>query len=154
VSSRCITLPLLIVAIAMAGRARAEEAVGHAVVVVVGKDSPIREMTLDTLREVFLRRRRLWPDGGRVMPVNLPADSPYRLAFSERVLGRRPDELRDYWNRLYFDGIRPPLVLKSPAAVCAYLATEPGALAYVPPDAVDEASCRTLLVLPSPDEER
>jgi hypothetical protein len=116
-------------------------------VVVVGKDSPIRAVTLDTVRDVFLRRQRLWPDGSRAMPVNLPADSPPRRAFSERVLGRRPMELVDYWNRLYFDGIRPPLVLRSPDAVCAYVATEPAALAYVPRDAVEETSCRIVLVL-------
>jgi hypothetical protein len=125
-----------------------------ALVVVVGKDSPIRAVTLDTVRDVFLRRRRLWPDGSRAMPVNLPADSPERRAFSERVLGRLPVELVDYWNRLYFDGIRPPLVLRSPDAVCAYVATEPAALAYVPVAAVDTASCRVVLELPAVERER
>jgi hypothetical protein len=123
-------------------------------VVVVGKASPIREVTVDTVRDVFLRRQRLWPDGSRAMPVNLPADSPQRRAFSERVLGRLPGELIEYWNRLYFDGIRPPLVLRSPDAVCAYVATEPAALAYVPADAVDEERCRIVLELPAAEKGR
>ena len=121
--------------------------------VVVGKESPLREVTLDTLRDVYLRRQRLWPDGTRVMPVNLPADSPERRRFSQRVLGRQPSELLDYWNRLYFDGIRPPLVLRTPEAILAYLATEPGAVGYVPADLVDVARYRVVLIFP-PDEER
>jgi hypothetical protein len=136
----------------IASRATAERA--PALVVVVGKDSPIRAVTLDTVRDVFLRRQRLWPDGSRAMPVNLPADTPERRAFSERVLGRLPVELVDYWNRLYFEGIRPPLVLRSPDAVCAYVATEPAALAYVPVTGVDTTSCRVVLELPAAERER
>ena len=136
----------------VASRAPAEPEL--ALVLVVGKDSPIRAVTLDTVRDVFLRRQRLWPDGSRAMPVNLPADSPERRVFSERVLGRLPVELIDYWNRLYFDGIRPPLVLRSPDAVCAYVATEPAALAYVPAGAVNKASCRVVLELPAAERER
>jgi len=143
-----------VVAAAPGVAARATAGETPALVVVVGKDSPIRAVTLDTVRDVFLRRQRLWPDGSRAMPVNLPADTPERRAFSERVLGRLPVELVDYWNRLYFDGIRPPLVLRSPDAVCAYVATEPAALAYVPAAAVDMASCRVVLELPAAERER
>lgn len=131
----------------LAGGAAGEPSVPPPIAVVVGKTSPIRDVTLDTLRDVYLRRQRLWPDGRRAMPVNLPADSPYRLVFSQRVLGRLPGQLIEYWNRLYFDGIRPPLVLRSAEAIHAYLATEPSALAYLPADAVDVTTCRVVLVL-------
>ena len=144
---------MVVAAFGMAGRAAAEP-LAPPLAVVVGKNSPIRSVTLDTVRDVFLRRQRLWPDGSRTMPVNLPADSPERREFSRRVLGRLPVELVDYWNRLYFDGIRPPLVLRSPDAVCAYVATEPAALAYVPRDAVDTDSCRVVLELQAAGEER
>lgn len=129
------------------GLARGAPVPQVAIVVVVGKDSPIRDVTRDTLRELYLRRQRLWPDGSRAIPVNLPADSPCRREFSGRVLGRLPNELVEYWNRLYFDGIRPPLVLRSAQAICAYLGTEPAALAYLPADAVDTEDCRVILVL-------
>lgn len=145
---------MLAAAIGLAARVAAEPSPQTTLVVVVGKYSPIRVVTLDTVRDVFLRRQRLWPDGSRTMPVNLPADSSDRHAFSQRVLGRLPGDLVEYWNRLYFDGILPPLVLRSPDAVCAYVATEPAALAYVPGDAVDEASCRVVLVLPAAGKEQ
>lgn len=145
---------MIAAAVGFADRAAGEPSEQARLVVVVGRDSPLRAVTLDTVRAVFLRRQRLWPDGSRCMPVNLPADAPARLAFSQRVLGRLPGELVDYWNRLYFDGIRPPLVLRSADAVCAYVRTDPAALAYLPAGAVDEKSCRIVLELPAAEKER
>jgi hypothetical protein len=116
--------------------------------VVVGTKSEIADVTLDTLRELYLRRRRVWPDGSRVIPVNLPADSDTRQRFSKRVLGRLPQDLSSYWNRLYFDGIQPPLVLRTGEAVCAYVAVEPKAIGYVRLDEVDREGCRVLFLLP------
>jgi hypothetical protein len=120
---------------------------GDAIAGVVGAESDVTEVTLDTLRELYLRRRRVWPDGSRVIPVNLPADSEVRKTFSKRVLGRPPQDLSGYWNRLYFDGIQPPLVLRTPEAVCAYLAVEPKAIGYMRADDVDRSACRILLLL-------
>lgn len=132
------------------GIASAAEVTPHGdIAVVVGVRSPDREVTLDTLRELYLRRRRVWPDGAGVIPVNLPPDSDVREVFSKRVLGRLPRDLVSYWNRRYYEGIRPPLVLRSADAVCAYVAVEPAAIGYVPRDAVDGDTCRVLLTLPA-----
>jgi hypothetical protein len=124
-----------------------DRAHADSIAVVVGAKSDIADVTLDTLRELYLRRRRVWPDGSRVIPVNLPADSDVRQRFSKRVLGRLPQDLSAYWDRLYFDGIQPPVVLRTPEAVCAYVATEPKAIGYVPSEHVDTTTCRILLLL-------
>ena len=138
----CSVLPLL-GSLAFA----AERDHSASIAVVVGAESGIADVTLDTLRELYLRRRRVWPDGNRVIPVNLPADSDTRKTFSKRVLGRLPQDLSGYWNRLYFDGITPPVVLRTPEAVCAYLAVEPKAIGYMRRDEVDRSACRIVLVL-------
>ena len=130
------------------GAAAVDHPHGESIAVVVGTKSDVGEVTLDTLRELYLRRRRVWPDGSRVIPVNLPVDSDTRQRFSKRVLGRLPQDLGSYWNRLYFDGIQPPVVLRTSEAVCAYLAVEPKAIGYVRTDEVDRNGCRVLLVLP------
>ena len=143
---RRATRALLAVLVGAGGIAVAVDSVGP-IAIVVGTASPIRDVTVDGLREVYLRRRRIWPDGSTSLPVNLPADHPLRRTFSTRVLGRLPEDLEAYWGRLSFDGIRPPLVLQSPQAVCAYVAVEPAAIGYVLPSAVDAAFCRVLLVI-------
>ena len=61
------------------------------IAVVVGHDSAVTSMSLDELREIYLRRRRAWPNGLPVMPINLPANDELRQRFSRRVpAARRP----------------------------------------------------------------
>ena len=138
-------LALLAVVAGAPSGAVAEEA-GPAIAVIVGRASFITDLSIDDLRELYLRRRRVWPNGERVIPVNLPPDNPLRERFSRRVLGRSTQDLLPYWNARYFEGITPPTVLPSAAAVRAYVAAEPAAIGYVPMAEVDETS-RTLLVL-------
>jgi hypothetical protein len=116
------------------------------IAVVVGHDSVVTSMSLDELREIYLRRRRAWPNGLAIMPINLPADDELRQRFSRRVLGRAPADLLGYWNARYFEGVRPPLVLLSPAAVRAYLQRQPEAIGYLPASQAD-SSVRILLEL-------
>ena len=125
---------------------RAEEPAAPALAVIVGQGSFLREVSVDDLRELYLRRRRLWPNGQRAIPINLPPDNPVRERFSRIVLGRATQDLVPYWNARYFEGIVPPTVLPSPAAIRAYLTAEPAAIGYVPTSEVD-GTCRTLLVL-------
>ena len=117
------------------------------IAIVVGNASPIHGVTIDALREVYLRRRRIWRDGVAALPVNLPADAPLRRLFSTRVLGRLPEDLESHWSRLAFEGVRPPAVLQSPQAVCAYVGVEPAAIGYLPHGAEDAASCRVLFTI-------
>ena len=116
------------------------------IAIVVGRSSMIQEVSKDVLRDVYLRRQRVWPDGARAIPVNLPPGSPVRERFSQLVLGRSTAELVSYWNARYFEGIMPPAVLPSPAAIRAYVNAQPGAIAYLPAEDVDD-SCRSLLLL-------
>ncbi len=116
------------------------------IAVVVGRESFLKEITKDVLREVYLRRQRLWPNGTRAIPVNLPPSNPLREKFSRSVLGRSTQDLVAYWNDRYFEGITPPAVLPSPAAVLVYLAVEPAAIGYLALSDVDD-TCRVLLVL-------
>jgi hypothetical protein len=115
----------------------------------------VPESRLDAgeVRRIFLLRRRFWRGGTRILPVNLPAGSPTRLAFSRAVLGRTPRDLADYFNDLYFHGTRPPPVLESERAVILYVARTPGAVGYVPTAALaapEAAEVKVLLTLEAP----
>ena len=106
------------------------------IAVIVGEKSFVTHLSVDDLRELYLRRTRLWPNGTRAIPINLPPDNSVRERFSQLVLGRSTQDLVSYWNTRYFEGITPPLVLASSAAIRAYLAVEPAAIAYVPVEEV------------------
>ena len=105
------------------------------------------ELSLADLAQVYLRRKRFWDDGTPIVPLNLPAGTPLRVAFSRAVLQRSETDLADYWNREYFYGVLPPATLASTAAVLRYVAADPNAVGYVPLPEVDD-SVTVVLRLP------
>ncbi len=110
----------------------------------VGVDAD--DVSTSELRRIFMLRRRFWPDGRRIAPVNLPATDSLRIRFSRAVLGQTPRQMVDYWNDLYFHGVEPPPVLESQRAVQLYVARTPGAVGYVDAAALDP-SLGSVLVL-------
>ncbi len=101
------------------------------VAVIVHQGPGVEEMEAAQVRRVFLLRQRFWTDGSAVVPVNLPASSPIREEFSERVLGQTTRELAGYWSDLYFHGTQPPRVLDSEEAVLLFVTRTPGSIGYV-----------------------
>jgi hypothetical protein len=137
VPRRALTCALAALSMALAGAAPSEPA-RPPIAIVVGRGSAVTGVSLDELREIYLRRRRAWPSGLAVLPINLPADVELRQRFSRRVLGRAPADLLSYWNARYFEGVKPPLVLLTPAAVRAYLQRQPEAIGYLPASEADD----------------
>ena len=109
---------------------------------------PSRTDRLDRrdVERIYLKIRRFWGDGVPIVPLNLEADSPLRAAFVAQVLSMDSARLAAYWNERYFNGVFPPTVLSSPAAVKRYVATDARAIGYVDARDVDE-SVRVILTL-------
>ena len=143
---RWLPLTLVLTGLVIGEHGRGQAAAAETIAVVVGRESFIADVDRDELRELYMRRQRLWPNGTAAVPVNLPAGHALRESFSRLVLGRAVRDLVAYWNARYFEGIRPPIVLPSGSAVCAYVRVEPGAIGYVPAAEVDDG-CRVLLRL-------
>lgn len=110
--------------------------------------NPARKASPDDawLRLVYLKQRRDWEDGEPIVPVNRESGSAARQAFADRILRLSPNRLTSYWNERYFDGVLPPITFDSDRAVVRYVASEPNAIGYVAPDAVDE-SVKVVLML-------
>ena len=101
------------------------------VAVIVARDAPAQTLDTGTLRDIYLKKIFLDAAGRKLVPVNLPADSPLREAFSQALFHTHSEELQDYWNQSYFHGITPPYVLASEDAVVRFVARTPGAIGYV-----------------------
>lgn len=99
--------------------------------IVVNAQSPAPSLDRAALRRIFLLRQRLWSDGTRAAPVNLPAETPLREQFSRTVLGGGSRDFATYWNDLYFHGTQPPPTVASEQAVLLFVARTPGAVGYV-----------------------
>jgi ABC-type phosphate transport system substrate-binding protein len=88
-------------------------------------------ITLEELRLIYQRKKLLWGSGKKIYPINLPTNHPLRRSFSMALLGQSPEEMREYWNGMYFHGVLPPHVLSSQTAVLHFVENTPGAIGYV-----------------------
>lgn len=119
-------------------------------IAVVMGPGPVTAVSLPTVAAAFRRKRQLWDDGSRIVPVNLPADHALRRQFSLRLFKRSPEDMQDYWNDQYFHGVLPPTVLASEEAVVRYVASTPGAIGYVSACLQDKRVI-VVAIVPSPE---
>ena len=114
-----------------------------AVIVHPGRDV---QLTVSEVARIYLRKRRFWADGERIVPVNRDSGSAVRKAFVRLVFGASAHQLVFYWNQQYFQGVLPPATLASDEAVKRFVASERLAIGYVHPSVVD-SSVRVLMHL-------
>src|SRR5262245_42943090 len=88
-------------------------------------------LSVTDLSRIYLRQKRYWGDGGRILPVNRESGTATRLAFDRHVFGDDARRLVVYWNQQYFRGVLPPATLASDQAVKRFVASEPRAIGYV-----------------------
>lgn len=91
------------------------------------------------IAQIFLRQKRFWADGSRIVPLNRRAGTPERELFSRAVLGSGSRRQSSYWDQQSFDGTFPPAVLSSDAAVLRYVSADPRAIGYVDAAVVDDS---------------
>ena len=100
-------------------------------VLVITARKSAEKLSIKDLRRIYLKRKVLWKDGSKIVPVNLPSTNNLRKAFSHEILGMGHRELVDYWNEQHFKGVRPPVVLDSEEAVKAFVKEVEGAVGYI-----------------------
>ena len=111
-------------------------------------DAPVRviahpdrgaRLTAADVRAIYLKRRRLWPDGAPIIPINREAGSVARELFSQRVFGQGSRRLASYWNQRYFEsGEFPPATMASDEAILRFVSQNPNAVGYITADDVGD----------------
>ncbi len=97
---------------------------------------PTRTLSRDAVAQLFTKKSVKWPDGSRVVPVDLPVSSKTREKFSQAVHGKSSAVVDAYWQKQVFSGRDlPPLMKASDAEVVSYVRVTPGAIGYVAPEA-------------------
>jgi ABC-type phosphate transport system substrate-binding protein len=130
---RFVVVPLLSLALMPAPPPALAESEGF--VVVVNASNAVSEVPQDLLARIFLRKARRWPGGQSALPVDQSMVSPLRLAFSRKVLGLAPAEVRDYWMKQTLSGGEvAPAIRGTDQEVLTLVKSETGAIAYVSAD--------------------
>ncbi|HQN64652.1 MAG TPA: hypothetical protein PLR90_03725 [Methylophilus sp.] len=129
---KLLTLLLLFTTLVVAEeRSQPQAAQVIAVVVPANQDVDALKLIPSKIKLIFLRKQLYWPNGKRILPVNMNTEHPLRSQFSQTVLGSLPSEQIEYWNGMYFNGIRPPHVVNSEEAMLRLLSQNQDAIGYL-----------------------
>jgi ABC-type phosphate transport system substrate-binding protein len=148
-----LLLPLLAAVAALApllvGPAPAVAA-GPDVAVIVNGSNPVSSLAASEVSDLFLKRgKTTWPDGERVLPVDLAEQPAVREAFCQKIHGRGQGPIQSYWQKQIFSGRAVPPVEKGSAAqVIAFVRANKGGIGYVPAGLELGAGVKVLQVTP------
>jgi len=107
-------------------------AASYAVVPIVAGSSPMRDISLGTLRRVFRSEQVTDPGGVRLVGFNHPSGSRARELFDRVVLGMDPDQVARYWVDQRIRGsARPPRTVATVALLKEVINRYPGAVGYL-----------------------
>ncbi len=106
-------------------------AIASELLIITGKETAEKKFNKKKITNIFLRRQLINQHGERWIPVNLASHHPLRKIFSETLLDQYPEELENYWNIKYFQGISPPYVVESQEAMLRFITTTPNAIGYI-----------------------
>ena len=123
------------------------------IIIIVAKDAPDYSINRVILRDIYLKKIFLDDNGRPFVPVNLPPENPLRLSLAETLLNKSAQQLQDYWNQRYFQGVAPPHVLSSQEAVVQFVGKTPGAIGYIAACRLD-ARVREVLAIPVAPSQR
>ena len=108
----------------------AQEHPGYKLVVNAG--NPISSLPVREVSRLFQKKVTRWNNGGAVVPVDLPANSPVRVGFTRAVHGKSVSAIQAYWQRMIFSGRAiPPVEKASDGDVLAYVGANVNAIGYV-----------------------
>jgi ABC-type phosphate transport system substrate-binding protein len=100
--------------------------------VVVNLDNAQTSIGKSTLRRIYLGQMSKL-NGTKVVPINLPLDSDVARKFLKEVVGKTPQQYKEYWVAQQIKGAgTAPMIQKTAKAVTSTVSQVPGAIGYVP----------------------
>lgn len=125
-----LALPL---SLASAAAAFAASSDTYAIVVnVENAISGPRARTIETVRRLYLKEQRDWPDGSVAIGFARPAESDEEKAFRDLILHMDDSRLESHWLRMkQTQGVAPPRAVGSTTILLRQLRARPNAFGVV-----------------------
>ncbi len=109
------------------------------IVVVVSKKNPVDSIKARVLERIFLRQNLHWGNGWAITVFERSVGTRIRGDFSQRILGKKPEELNEYWLNLQLTrGLKAPKACRTAKLVKQYLLRTKGGIGYMYEDEVDD----------------
>ena len=101
--------------------------------IIVNHKNPVGNLTLWQLREIFLGERQWWPSRRRVVLCALPAGTAERQTVLRVVYAMNDKDFDKYflWGMFRGEFVTSPTILRTPKDVRRFVASTPGAVAYL-----------------------
>ncbi len=146
VKARLLVPFLALAAAALGATPAAAQADGF--IVIVNQTNPVTALSRQQVADIFMKQLRQWEHGGDVHPVDLPAVSNVRDAFSRAVHGKPAAAVASWWGQQMFSGRAvPPPQRSSDRAVNTFVREDGLAIGYVSPGAA-EAGVKVIRITP------
>lgn len=101
-------------------------------VLVASNKTGIKHLSQDEVTNIYLGRYRRLDSGLTAEPIDQPADSALKARFYRQLVDKSLAEINAYWARLLFSGkTQPPRTVHNSEEALRYVASHPGAMAYV-----------------------
>lgn len=109
-------------------RSAASEENPHDILIVANLATKVNVISVEELRECFLKIKKTWPDGSRLIPIN-STQPELRNLFRQRVLMMSAEDEQRYWqDQLIRNGEHAPPTFSNTLKVAFSL---PGTVSYV-----------------------
>ncbi len=109
------------------------------IVLVVGKDVPVSQLTKSEVIDLFMGKYSAYPSGEKAIIVELAHSSAIQKQFYQQLTGRTLSSINAYWARLKFSGHKREVIIKeSQQTLIEFVKTNPYAIGYVYAKNVDE----------------
>jgi hypothetical protein len=115
-------------------------------VIFVNNKSGVRSMSVDELKQIFLKKKTRWPGGEKIDCINSPEGSTEREEFRKKVLGMSKTEEITYWqNQKIRMQLSPPIEISNTPKAVFRLS---GAISYAFRKDLPEGVVKSILVIP------
>jgi hypothetical protein len=105
----------------------------QALMVIANAKAGVKTVSRDDLESIFVLTRRSWPNGTRIVVLNLENGTPERTLFDKAVLGMTPDQAARFWiDRRTCGGGDAPTRIPSPTMVMRVVPALAGSIGYTP----------------------
>lgn len=119
----------------------------EALVVIVNKSNPLKQMSKNEVKQIFLGKTTRFENGEKVKAADYRKGDQLRSPFFKKVCNKSPKDVDNYWYRMVFTGKGvPPKSFDSEASLVDFVANNENAIGYVRQSAVSSA-VKTVLVV-------
>ena len=119
----------------------AEEMVAQSpIAIVVHKDTPVEDLSLDDLRSIFLADQQFWPNGTRITLLVRAPESDERSFVLDRIYQMSEAQFRQYWIAKMFRAEVPrgPKIVLSTGMALDLVVAIPGSISFTRADTVTD----------------